>query len=147
MTHRDTQDKPPWTLSPVGRKRSAWVKVSRTDRGGIFQRTEMQEYQLAATTVRAQSSHREAGRKYIQYRQGTLQTYSGFPWSQNKRDPITSPDQDASLGRKFIALNSCPRVPDTACSLYQVLKLELTDQIPKSWVPCQARSEWKGHYK
>lgn len=93
------------------------------------------------------SSHSQSGAQSRRQEGSPLNTCRAhcrliwFPSKPNKRDPITTPDQNASPGRKFIALNSCPEVPGTACSLYWALKLEWADQIPKNTEePCQANS-------
>lgn len=69
-----------------------------------------------------------AGRtRFMERPQGTLLTDS-----QNQRCPISPAYQDASLGRKLIALNSCPKLPTLHRSLYLTPEPELTDQIPKN---------------
>lgn len=103
--------------------------MSRTGRTGMSPRAESREAMPAR--VRPQFPGLEpaqGGRKEgIEHPQGTLLTCS-----QNQRCPISPAYQDASLGRKFIALNSCPKLPTLHRSLYSTPEPELTDQIPKN---------------
>lgn len=67
VTHSHTQDKLPLIQSHVWRWRSAWVKLSRTDGVGIFQRTERrQECRWAAAAMWAQQSP-QWGRKEVHW--------------------------------------------------------------------------------